>query len=358
MQYPVIHIVKRFGRVGGMESYVWHLVHGLAGRGIKVIILCEQVCESPVEDVRIINVESSSERPRWKSMMTFRTRVNQKIREVFSGQEVLIHSHERSLCHQVTTFHGPPIDPPTGFEWLSLVNRRFIAWKQMECDELFGPNVQMVLPVSSQIEKQLMHRYSQIVDKKIDLAWPGVHRPQISPNGAIPTDPDYARFVFVGNEWKRKGLDIAIRIVEEFRKSQPRATLTVFGTDHASVPWSLCRFDWVIFKGWSSCIPWWDFDALLHPARKEPFGMVVAEARSHGIPVVMSSEVGARDLQFSATKILDVSAPPVKWCQELAELIATKNKSPELKWIWGDLVDKHIETIYPQLESVVVATQE
>ncbi len=352
MHCPVIHIVKRFGRVGGMESYVWHLVHGLAEHGLLVAVVCEQVCESLGDSIRVIEVEASPERPRWKSMMSFRTRVDQKIREVFSGQVVLIHSHERSLWHQVTTFHGPPIEPSSGLSWLSRFNKRVTAWQQMECDELLAPNVQMVLPVSSLIKAQLINRYPEIIEKQIDLAWPGVHPSGVDPIVSVPWSLDDTRFLFVGKEWKRKGLDIAVRIVDEFRKSHPRASLTVFGADHATLPRSICGLNWVSFQGWSSSIPWSDFDLLLHPARKEPFGMVVAEARSCGLPVMMSSQVGAGDLNFSNTKIVDLNASIVDWCQAAIQLFEANEREPELIWNWSDLVLKHIEKVYPQLEPV------
>lgn len=354
MLCPVIHIVKRFGRVGGMESYVWHLVHGLADRGIEITVVCEKVCEAPGADIRILEVDTSPERPRWKSMMMFRARVDKKIRDEFRGQAVIVHSHERSLCHQVTTFHGPPIEPSRGFAWLSRFNQRVAAWRQLERDELLGPNVQMILPVSSQVQGQLTSRYPEIIDKKIDLAWPGVDPSEVDLSVSTRTDSGHVRFAFVGKEWRRKGLDIAVRVVEEFRKTHLSATLSVFGADPTAVPRSICARDWVSSQGWSSNIPWTDFDLLIHPARKEPFGMVVAEARSFGIPVVMSSQVGAADLEFTETKILGLDAPLAEWSHAASELIQTNTRERELKWTWSDLVAKHIETIYPQLEAVTL----
>ena len=352
MQCPVIHIVKRFGRVGGMEGYVWHLVHGLVEHGIQVSVVCEQVCETPDNRIDLVMVDASAERPRWKSMLAFRARVDQKIRDVFSGQPVLIHSHERSLCHQVTTFHCPPIEPPQGLGWLSRFNKRFTAWQQMERDELLPPNVQMILPVSSLIKTKLMNRYPEIEEKTIDLAWPGVLPRSIDPNLSTPRDLDQAKFLFVGKEWKRKGLDIAIRIVNEFRKCYPKATLTVFGAHPAKLPPSVRRLEWVSFHGWASSIPWLDFDLLLHPARKEPFGMVVSEARSHGLPVLISSQVGAGDLNYSSTTIIDLQAHPAMWSKAAEKLLEADAREPELKWSWSDLVLKYIEDIYPQLEAV------
>ena len=354
MLCPVIHIVKRFGRVGGMESYVWHLVYGLADRGIEVSVVCEKVCEPPPSGIRILEVEASPERPRWSSMMTFRRRVDQKIQEEFRGQAVIVHSHERSLCHQVTTFHGPPIVPPRGFGWFSCFNKRVAAWQQLEHDELLGPNVQMLLPVSSQVRDQLTSRYPEIIDRKIDLAWPGVNLSAVDSGLSTRTNSDQVRFVFVGKEWKRKGLDIAVSIVDEFRKTHSTATLSVFGADPTSLPRSIRARDWISFHGWSFNIPWTAFDLLIHPARKEPFGMVVAEARSFGIPVVMSLQVGAADLEFSEAKVVDIDAPLAEWCHAAAELLQTNTRQRELKWTWSDLVEKHIEVIYPQLEAATL----
>lgn len=345
--------MKRFGRVGGMESYVWHLVHGLADQGILVVVVCERLCEQPRSDIRIIKVEMSPTRPRWVSMMTFRTRVDQKIREVFHSQPVLIHSHERSLCHSITTFHGPPIQPPKFFERFSRFNRRFIAWQQMEEDELLGSNVQMILPVSSWVLEQLDSRYPEIMNKKIELAWPGV-TPSATIPRIIPRSMSKCAFVFVGKEWKRKGLKLAVCVVEEFRKLYPKATLTVFGVDRTTAPSYMRALDWINFIGWSSSIPWPDFDVLIHPALKEPFGMVVAEARSHGVPVIMSSQVGAVDLSFSATKILQLNAPLNDWCRAAEEVMTTNTGEPEVKWIWSQLVRKHVEIIYPQIEELIL----
>lgn len=355
MNYQVIHIVKRFGRVGGMESYVWHLAHGLARRGIEIVIGCEQVCELPEENIPIIQVEGAQERPRWKSMRIFRARVDQKMREVFGGQRVLIHSHERSLSHQVTTFHGPPIDSPKGFGSFWPINRRIKSWQQMELAELLGSSVQMVLPVSSQIRDSLLQSYPGIKDRKLELAWPGV-----SPAGVLDTgvrnfkNSAGIRFAFIGREWKRKGLDIAVQVVGQLRKAFPGSTLSIFGVCRDELPAYIHQSDWVIPRGWVASVPWSDLDLLIHPAKIEPFGMVISEARSHGVPVVMSSSVGAADLRFSEVKVVDRDAPLSEWCKATQTLLCEAEGSAEVKWTWDDLVNLHLEKIYPDLEPIVI----
>src|SRR6056300_19480 len=101
----IIHIVKRFGCVGGMETYVWRLVHGLSEQGFSVSVIWEQVFNEVDSNIEVVRVETAMKKPRWKSMLTFRSRVEMLVREKYQGQAVIIHSHERSLLHHITTFH-------------------------------------------------------------------------------------------------------------------------------------------------------------------------------------------------------------------------------------------------------------
>ena len=44
MSRSVVQVVRRFGCVGGMESYVWFLSHELIRLGYQVVVVCEE-CE-------------------------------------------------------------------------------------------------------------------------------------------------------------------------------------------------------------------------------------------------------------------------------------------------------------------------
>lgn len=354
MGVVIIHVVKRLGRLGGMESYVWHLIHGLAEKGAIVAVVCEVVFEYPAENINLVQVESSPERPRWKSMLSFRNKVRLAIQQRFAGQLAIIHSHERSLGHQVTTFHGPPINFPASWNLLARLSPRLRAWRIMEYYEILSPTVQIVLPVSSIIKKALCARYELKTSKVIELAWPGV----VSvPESWIKTSSlsNPVKFLFVGREWKRKGLQFAIAVVNEFRRTRSDAILTVFGADFSAYPKDILKLDWVVFEGWSATIPWQQFDILIHPAFQEPFGMVVAEARSHGLPVLMSTEVGAADLRFSNTQALSLTDPIYRWCSAAQRLLEMEKKV-EVKWSWDALVDKHLTRIYPKVSPIKIST--
>ena len=137
-----------------MERYVWELTHRLIERDLEVVVVCEEVFGVPHPNIKIIKVDRSPPRPRWRSMVRFRAEVDDLVRAKLAGTTAIIHSHERCISHQVTTFHGPPIDPGKWPRLRALLSRRIRAWQSMERDELLGPTVQKVLPVSSAIGKQ------------------------------------------------------------------------------------------------------------------------------------------------------------------------------------------------------------
>jgi len=346
----LIHVVRRYGCVGGMESYVWNLTHGLSRRGLCVRVVCEELMGLPDSSVSIFELGNSSQKSRWRSMLEFRARVDSFIREHFKGELVIIHSHERSLAHQVTTFHGQPLHANRLSKFLI---RRVRGWLSMERHEICGPNVQAVLPVSSLVERELLKRYPMLSNKLVTHAWPGVSVETGEPSLKVNSG-GASKIVFVGKEWKRKGLDIAVKAVQEYRKYDDNATLSVVGVDARELPRSIRCLDWVLIQGWSERISWEAFDLLLHPARYEAFGMVVAEARSCGLPVIMSSMVGASDLEFSESTVVEVDAQPEIWADAIKTRLESTSRAREYKWTWTNLVSKHINQIYRNVEGIVI----
>jgi glycosyltransferase involved in cell wall biosynthesis len=196
----------------------------------------------------------------------------------------------------------------------------------------------------------LINEYPDLKGRRLELGWPGVDPVA---DHAIQDDFDRAspRFVFVGKEWRRKGLRRAIDVFEAFRSNNLNSTLDVYGPDPSAIPKMMYKTAGVRFMGWSSEIPWEEYNALIHPAENEPFGMVVAEARSYGVAVLMSDRVGAADLAFNDVRIVSIDASLSEWGLALHELLASDDRSSEVKWTWNDLVDLHCETIYPQMEA-------
>ena len=98
---------------------MWRLAHGLSERGYSVSIICEQVMAEVSREIDVIQVEKCIGRKRrWKSMLIFRERVDAVLQDRFRSQDIIIHSHERSISHQVTTFHGPPINVDSNLNFI------------------------------------------------------------------------------------------------------------------------------------------------------------------------------------------------------------------------------------------------
>ena len=342
-----------------MERYVWELTHRLIDHDLEVVVVCEEVFGVPHPNIKIIKVDRSPPRPRWRSMLRFRSEVDDLVRAKLAGTTAIIHSHERCMSHQVTTFHGPPIDPGKWPRLRALLSRRIRAWQSMERDELLGPAVQKVLPVSSAVGKQLLKTYPDLPAGRVSVAWPGVSDlqstvvPGREHERAALVEAKALRFGFVGVEWKRKGLDLAVEFVDSYNQQKNVACyLNVYGPDVSALPGDIRSKGFVKVHGWCADIPWQDIDVLLHLARVEPFGMVVAEARRAGVPVVTFKNVGAAELGFqgveSVTSFAEVS--------EAIDRVVSKPSSfvPEVKWTWDDLADFHINQVYPTVSPVQI----
>ena len=145
MKTTSIHIVRRYGPVGGMENYVLELTKALAAKEQTVIVLCE-TCEVKNANslVQVIKLGNKFRKPRWLAQWYFSKSVTKYI-QANKTNGAIIHSHERSSVHQVTTFHGPPFLNRRK-KLLDFLSPRIFMWTALEKQELLGTNVKIILP--------------------------------------------------------------------------------------------------------------------------------------------------------------------------------------------------------------------
>ena len=86
----------------------------------------------------------------------------------------------------------------------------------MEKDELLSASAKQILVVSTILKNQLLDLYPELASKKISIAHPGIHSLPTAGIQQKGADNISKKFVFVGKEWKRKGLDLAVKILEGF----------------------------------------------------------------------------------------------------------------------------------------------
>jgi len=332
------HIVRQYGRTGGMERYVWELTHALARQGQQVRIVCEKLHEPVTEAIEVIELGVIKPKPRWLSMLRFSARIS----EFFKAQNTegwVIHSHERTAVHHVTTFHGPPILSRKK-RALDFLSPRLQTWEYLERRELCSESVISVLPNSIPVAEQLS-QYYPIASEKIGApAYPGVD-PLFS---KLPRQSDGKTIGFIGKEWQRKGLDFASLVIAQLRKQNPEIRFLVAGpaadeVRHLFADWPTASYE---LLGWcraEEVLP--KIDLLIHPARVEPFGMVMAEANAAGIPIVISDHCGIKTLitedQGAVLPLYDEQ----RWCEAIQHYFNSDQQTEPLGLSWDNLAAQH-----------------
>ncbi|MGE0557685.1 MAG: glycosyltransferase family 4 protein [Burkholderiales bacterium] len=337
-----LHIVRRYGPVGGMERYVWELTGALAEAGHPVTVLCERNHGGSQPGVAVHELGEIAQRPRWISLLRFSRRVAQWLHDHPQPPDTLIHSHERVDVHHVTTFHGPPFATIFGRGWWRLVSLRVWMQLYLERRELCAAGVRAVVPNSPLIRRQLQHYYPQTTARLSDPVPPGVtpgpaRVPRVAP-------PDGGVIGFVGREWQRKGLMQAVAIVAELRRRRPRLEFWVIGPEPDEVRGMFADWDGGYrLPGWAS-----DFsvyarlDLLLHPARAEPYGMVIAEAMAAAVPVVVSDRCGiAPDVAAESGAVLALEAPQADWVAACERQLTRRAPPPRFERSWEQVAREY-----------------
>jgi UDP-glucose:(heptosyl)LPS alpha-1,3-glucosyltransferase len=342
----LIHVVRRYGPVGGMERYVWELTRELAALGYPVTVLCER-CHAPKPPgITVVELGEIAARPRWLSYLRFgRTVSRWLVAHPHPGW--LIHSHERLGVHHVTTFHGPPFASVRERPWWNKLSLRIWAQLYLERRELSV--AQAILPNSEIIRRQLAHYYPEFADKLTVPVVPGVDPGPSRAHRAVP--PEGGVIGFAGREWKRKGLPLAVEVVAALRQRRPELEFRVVGPRPEDIRHLFT--DWhggYQLLGWRRDAEYFrDFDVLLHPARSEPYGMVISEAMAASVPVVVSDACGAA-AQVSADSgaVVSLAADRQQWEAAIEQQLQRRAAPPAFRHGW-DAVARECEAIYRML---------
>jgi UDP-glucose:(heptosyl)LPS alpha-1,3-glucosyltransferase len=340
----VLHVVRRYGPVGGMERYVWELTRELRDLGHEIEVLCEVCLAEKPKGIAVYELGKIAQRPRWLSLLRFGRRVACWL-EANPHPDWQIHSHERLSSHHVTTFHGPPFATVREKPWWRKASLRVVMQMYLERRELTV--AQRIVPNSNVISKSLAYYYPELAYKLTSPVVPGVA--PCLPREARSVPPDGGVVGFVGKEWQRKGLPFAAEIIAALRRTRPNLEFRVIGPTAAEVQH--------LFSGWQGgyqLLGWSDqshfrtFDVLLHPAKAEPYGMVISEAMAARVPVVISDVCGAAaQVTPAAGMVLPLSASLEKWVDAIERQLDRDDAVPQFERSWRTVAMEY-EDIYRQ----------
>lgn len=345
----IIHIVRRYGPVGGMERYVWETTHELVKLGYEVQVICEVCLAEPSVGIVVHQLgRMRYHRPRWICYWRFSRRVDAWLK-TNPQPGWLIHSHERVGVHDVTTFHGPPFASVRDKPWWKKVSIRIAAQFWLERRELRVTKA--IVPNSDIIAKQLAHYYPEYAHKLTTPIVPGVQFSVMRTSHVVAADGGIIGFV--GCEWQRKGLPLAVEIAAHLRQTRSNLELWVIGPKAPEIIH--------LFKAWQGgfrLLGWCNdnthfekIDVLLHPAKAEPYGMVISEAMSARVPVVVSDQCGAAEqVSSEAGEVVPLSADLDQWVNAVQKQMNRDDQAPQFIRGW-DLVAREYLAEYARLKT-------
>lgn len=343
MKMNIVHVVKRYGPVGGMERYVWEVTCELSQLGHSVTVLCERCHVEKPAGINVVELGETAKRPRWLSQVRFSRRVTNWVQANPCLGRV-IHSHERVGVHDVTTFHGPPFATIYEKGWWRFISLR--VWVRLYLERRELETAKIIVPNSSFISRQLSHYYPEMAEKLSVPIVPGVLPVRQREQRHVPCDGGVV--CFVGWEWQRKGLPMAAEIVAALRRTRPNLELWVVGPVPAELE--------SLFSGWNGgyrLLGWRsdndyfaEVDALLHPAKAEPYGMVISEAMAARVPVVISDVCGAAEhVGSDAGAVLSLDAPIEAWCHAVEQQLNREDPVPQFERSWRNVAQEY-EALY------------
>ncbi|HEY3698986.1 MAG TPA: glycosyltransferase family 4 protein [Spongiibacteraceae bacterium] len=183
--------------------------------------------------------------------------------------------------------------------------RTYLALEKTVFDRTGKTEIMLITPA----QREIYQRYYRTPAERLHLLPPGIRRECVMPG-------DYAEqrrqlraqqaiadneliILFVGSDYRRKGLDRALRGIAALSESlRRRVRLWVIGQDKQAPFINLARIlgleNSVTFLGARDDVPhlMWSADLLLHPAYSEAAGLVLLEAMVAGMPVVASAVCG------------------------------------------------------------------
>lgn len=292
---------------GGMERQLRVLITGLVEAGHRVTVISRTCALPPHPRLRWIRVPGPA-RPFALTYPFF-----------LVAASVLVALRARGLVHAtgaivlnrttVTTVHfchSALADLP-GFSRASKpgfayrLNGWIARWMSRAAERwCYRPRrVRRLVGVSAGVGRELRQHFPAM-GERIEVIPNGVDTDAFAPpaaarNGAAP---DRLQALFIGSEWKRKGLRVAI----EALAGCPQAELTVVGRGDAAgyerLAVELGVADRVSFAGPTTDAARWfqSADLLLLPTVYETFSLVTYEAAACGLPLLVTRVNGVEDL--------------------------------------------------------------
>jgi UDP-glucose:(heptosyl)LPS alpha-1,3-glucosyltransferase len=302
-------VIPKYGLAGGAEQFASELTGKLHDKTQDTFhVLANRWVPRPgavrFEKIPIVSF------PKWLTTISFAWFAQNRIRR---GRFDLVHSHERIFSADLFTLHGVPHR-----YWIDQVRRkrmnlhdRATAWVERKL--VYEGGCRKFVAVSHLTRDVFLQEYP-IDPEKVAVIHPGVtlsdykrenkNDVRRAVRSALGIGDADLVIVFASMNFEIKGLDDIIASLGQLQKQPPRFKLVVAGKGNVKKYRKMAGeagvAENIVFTGVLSREKLTDLylagDLYVMLSKFDTFGMVVLEAMAAGLPVMVSSRVGAKDL--------------------------------------------------------------
>lgn len=365
-------VIPKYGLLGGAERFAYELTERLSSNEEYDFHVFANRWQSDSGGITFHKVPIIRF-PRFLTTISFAWFANRKIAKMNFD---LIHTHDRIFDADIFTMHGIPHRI-----WAHEVRKKSMSlFDRATCWTerclINSTRCKIFLPVSSLTEKKFLQEY-KIESKKIQVIHPGVNiekfqgldrercRKEIREQFKI--EPSDIVILFISMNFEIKGLDYVMAAVGKAKASYPshNIKLLVVGKGNYKKYSRLAQKtgikENVIFAGVQKENLekiYLVSDIFMMLSRFDTFGMTVLEAMAASLPVIISSNVGAKDLVREGKNgfVIEDTNNADMICDRIGSMLDSETRTTMAKEAYNtafsnrwELVAKKVEGIYKNL---------
>lgn len=301
-------VIKNFVTTGGAEKYAVETARRILDMGHSIDLYAREIDPKLTQGMTVFKVP---DKLKFSSVLSLYSFARESARMLAGKSYDVIHSHDKGCEAHISTVHT--FSFKKGMEEMSLLKKlnefgispRVWLYLYMEAMQVRSSRL---VGVSEIIKADMGKSHKRI--HGISVIPPGVDIEKFSP-GVIQIRrsqarseanlrPDDIAVLFVGSEFKRKGLDF---LIPALAKAKSKMKLFVVGRQermghYQSLVEDHNLSDQVIFTGLTDeVLTYYALaDILVLPSISEAFGMTVLEGMACGLPVITSHNAGCSSL--------------------------------------------------------------
>lgn len=308
----------RFSYTGGVEKYIYSLVTRLLEHGHEVHYFAHRW--EPLEHERLTFHRVPMVRfPKMLRVISFNRACNRLLED---GSYDLVHGFTKTTQQDIYTdgsgcledyLEATLWDRPSWYRRLYRWSPHQRAILAMERGRFERDAIRKVIPMARFVADQIVNRYD-VDPRRVEVVYNGVELEHFHPKYRETLGRAFRKthridehapvLLFVGNDWKRKGLDVVLRALAGVAKhTDAHPVLFVAGHDNRPEDYrrlaAQCGVDSMV--RWLGSVreirdPFAASDLFVFPSRYDVFGNVGLEALASGVPSILSSRAGVSEI--------------------------------------------------------------